>query len=212
MPRRIKPRMRRVSVLCTCKRTSHYRRREPTTTKDLPKQRGDIVLGYYDSGSKEIAVACHDGNTSVFARNVRHESTHYYLHSAYRQLPGWPIGQCCARNAVSGRGATSAARMEVLLDILAPPVGLPFHDTQAPILPCKKRIKRGKLNRPGHVRSGARRPAPTHPPAPPPATDRSRPRHPAPRSGATWTGGCGAIRAPAAMYSCETQPRSRIDQ
>ncbi|HBU29227.1 MAG TPA: hypothetical protein DEB56_05940 [Thiobacillus sp.] len=45
-------------------------------------------------------------------------------------------GQCCARNAVSGSGATSAARMEGLLDMLAPPVGLPVHDTQGPILPC----------------------------------------------------------------------------
>lgn len=59
------------------------------TIQDLPKQQGDIVLGYYDFASKGIAVACHDGDTNVFARNVRHESTHYYLHSAYGQLPGW---------------------------------------------------------------------------------------------------------------------------
>lgn len=59
------------------------------TSRDLPKQQGDIVLGYYDFASKEIAVACHDGDTNVFARNARHESTHYYLHSAYGQLPGW---------------------------------------------------------------------------------------------------------------------------
>lgn len=59
------------------------------TPQDLPRQQGDIVLGYYDSASNEIVVACRDGDTSVFALNVRHESTHYYLHSAYGQLPGW---------------------------------------------------------------------------------------------------------------------------
>lgn len=59
------------------------------TIQDLPRQQGDIVLGYYDFASKEIVVACHDGDTNVFARNVRHESTHYYLHSVFGQLPGW---------------------------------------------------------------------------------------------------------------------------
>lgn len=60
-----------------------------STARDLPGQQSDSVLGYYDFESKEIAVICYDDGASVFARNVRHESTHYYLHSAFGQLPNW---------------------------------------------------------------------------------------------------------------------------
>ena len=59
------------------------------TAQDLPKQSGDMVIGYYDHDSKEISVACYDGDTSVFAQNVRHESTHYYLQMAFGNPPGW---------------------------------------------------------------------------------------------------------------------------
>lgn len=59
------------------------------TVQDLPKQSGDMVIGYYDHDSKEISVACYDGDTTVFSQNVRHESTHYYLHAAYARLPNW---------------------------------------------------------------------------------------------------------------------------
>lgn len=59
------------------------------TSNDLPGKTGDTVLGYYDSDSKEISVACLDNGTSVFALNVLHESTHYYLDMAYGKVPDW---------------------------------------------------------------------------------------------------------------------------
>jgi len=59
------------------------------TSNDLPEHGGGVVLGYYDPGSKQISVVCSDQDASVFALNVRHESTHYYLHMAYGKVPDW---------------------------------------------------------------------------------------------------------------------------
>ena len=59
------------------------------TSNDLPDKIGETVLGFYDSDAKEISVACLDNDTSVFALNVRHESTHYYLDMAYGKVPDW---------------------------------------------------------------------------------------------------------------------------
>lgn len=58
--------------------------------QDLPRREpGLAVIGSYSWKSRTIRVSCSNGAASVFDTTVRHESTHYFLHSRIRRIPTW---------------------------------------------------------------------------------------------------------------------------
>lgn len=59
------------------------------TARDIQTTHGPSVRGYYNAEARRITVACMDGGQDVFALNVRHESTHHYLSTAFGDLPLW---------------------------------------------------------------------------------------------------------------------------
>lgn len=57
---------------------------------NLPKiSDGNDVLAYYEHRKRQLHVVCSDNDIDVFELTVRHESTHYFLHSIFSRLPFW---------------------------------------------------------------------------------------------------------------------------
>ncbi|HWI29237.1 MAG TPA: DUF1570 domain-containing protein [Stellaceae bacterium] len=93
--------------------------------QNLPnREPGLTVIGSYNLKSRQIRVSCSNGAVPVFDATVRHESTHYFLHSGIGRIPRWlDEGLATTMEAGSLKQGTPAdhvneARLREYLDML----------------------------------------------------------------------------------------------